>query len=99
MRMLLYLTMLLIGMVIGYKEISHKKLLQRLDKFQMAALLVLLFIMGLRIGADPEVMESIQVIGFKSFIFAGITVFFSVFLVWIYIKKYMNGGHRSKGRK
>ncbi len=98
MRMLLYLAMLLIGIVIGYKEISHKKLLESLDKFQMAALLVLLFIMGLRIGADPEVMASIQVIGLKSFIFAGITVFFSVFFVWLYTNKYMKGGHRPEKR-
>lgn len=95
MRMLLYLGMLLIGILIGYKEIAHRKLLDGLDKLQMAALILLLFVMGVRIGADENVMASIEIIGFKAFVYALITILFSVFFVWLYEKKFMRGGNKS----
>lgn len=84
MRLLLYLGMLALGAYIGFKEMAHPKLLKGLDKFQFAALIALLFIMGVRIGADKEVMESIDTIGIKGLIFAITTVSFSVFFVWCY---------------
>ena len=94
MRILLYLTMLLIGIFIGYKEITHQKLLQGLDKFQMAALVLLLFIMGVRIGADEQVMDAIDIIGLKGLIFAVISIFFSVLFVFIYIRLTNRGGQK-----
>jgi uncharacterized transporter YbjL len=86
--------MLLVGGFIGYKEIAHKKLLERLDKFQLAALILLLFIMGIRIGADQEVMGAISTIGFKALVFSVISIGVSVLFVWIYEKAFNKGGRR-----
>ena len=94
MRILLYLLMLILGIWIGYKEISHKKLLDGLDKLQLLALIILLLVMGIRIGADPDVMDSIQIIGFRGFVFALITIVFSVLPVFIYTRFIMKGGQK-----
>lgn len=91
MRILLYLLMLIIGIVIGYKEISHKRLLEGLDKLQMVALLILLGVMGVRIGADQEVLSSIEVIGLRGLVFALVTIAFSVAPVYIYSRYFMKG--------
>jgi uncharacterized transporter YbjL len=87
--------MLLMGAFIGYKEMAHPKLLRGLDKFQMAALLMLLFVMGVRIGVDKEVMGAIQVIGFKAIVFALITISLSVLFVWIFVRYTNKSGDRS----
>lgn len=85
-RLILYLVILFIGIFIGYKEISHKKLLERLSHFQMAALIVLLFIMGIRIGVDEEVINTIGILGFQAFVLSAGAIIGSSLAVFIYRK-------------
>lgn len=81
--LLLYIGILGVGILFGYKEISHKKLLERLDVFQTIALVFILFVMGLRIGADEKVINSIQDLGIKALVYATFSILFSVLFVWI----------------
>jgi len=83
-RFVLYIGILFIGMFIGYKEISHPKLLKRLGRLQLIALIFLLFVMGLRIGSDRLVINNIGSIGLKALAIAISTIVFSVFFVWLY---------------
>jgi len=86
LRLVLYLFILFLGIFIGYKEISHKKLLDRLSHLQMAALIVLLFIMGIRIGVDEEVIRSIGKLGFQAFVLSSSAIVGSVVTVFLYRK-------------
>lgn len=93
LNLLLYIFILAIGIIVGYKEKGHKKLLERLDIFQILALIFLLFVMGLRIGADEQVIKSINVLGAKALLFAVMSIVFSVLFVWI-IRKIMKFNKR-----
>jgi len=83
-------------MLIGYKEISHPKLLKQLGRLQLFALIFLLFVMGLRIGSDQLVVSNIGRIGLKALFIAVGTIVFSVLFVWIYrhITKRNHEGNR-----
>ncbi|MBC7959072.1 MAG: LysO family transporter [Vallitaleaceae bacterium] len=86
LRLFLYLGILLIGVLIGYKEISHRKLLSNLHRLQIAALILLLFIMGIRIGADPKVIGALTTLGFQAFVLAISSIFMSILFVFAYRK-------------
>ncbi|PKM49053.1 MAG: DUF340 domain-containing protein [Firmicutes bacterium HGW-Firmicutes-7] len=88
-RLVLYLSILAIGIFIGYKEISHKKLLARLNHLQMGALIALLFVMGIRIGADQSVVNVLGTLGIQAFVLASFSVLTSVLAVYI-IRKVMH---------
>lgn len=85
-RLLLYLGILFLGILIGYKEISHKKLLDKLSHLQMAALVILLFVMGIRIGVDKEVINSLGTLGFQAFYLSSCAIIGSVLAVFLYRK-------------
>lgn len=95
-RLVLYLVMLFAGIFIGYIEISHKKLLDRLDKLQMIALLILLFVMGIRIGADENVVKSIGTLGAKAIIISLSSIVCSVLFIYVYrfVKKINKQGEK-----
>lgn len=82
-RLILYLGMLAIGVFIGFKEISHEKILDKIDKLQMLALVILLFVMGIRIGADEMVVNSIGQLGVQALVITIFIVAFSILFVWI----------------
>lgn len=80
-RLLLYLLILIIGGLLGSKDLISEKFHSKLGIFQNACLLFLLFIMGIRIGLDDKVISSFLTIGIKAFILALFSVIFSVLLV------------------
>lgn len=71
-RLLLYLAMLFIGIYIGSKKMSGEKEYSVVQKAQTAALIILLFTMGIKVGADDKVISSMKTIGWNAFV---ITVF------------------------
>lgn len=82
-RFLVYIAMLAIGIFIGVKGMSHKKILDQMDKLQLGALVVLLFVMGIRIGADNTVVSQVGDLGLKALIITVGAVVFSVLFLWI----------------
>ncbi len=91
MRLVLYLAMLCGGVIIGRHFLTHSKLLDRLGKLQMAALCWLLFIMGIRIGADDTVLNSLWQIGGQAFLFAIGSISVGIILVTFYIRWIQRG--------
>lgn len=83
-RLLIYLAMLFIGILIGYMEISHKSIVNKLDKLQVTALIIILFVMGIRIGADKSVFNSIGKLGGKALIISLSSIAFSVLFITVY---------------
>ena len=80
-RLLLYLGILLIGGFFGYKGYGGKKLDAKLGTIQSICLLLLLFIMGLRMGLDEKVISSFFELGFQALVISIFTISFSVLLV------------------
>lgn len=83
LRILLYISLMLLGFIVGRKGNLGKALIKKLDSIQLVCLLFLLFIMGVSMGIDPNVMSSFSFLGFKGIIFASFSIIFSVFFIFI----------------
>lgn len=84
---LLYLAILALGALIGYKNLLNDFLVQKVSMIQNYALLFLLFIMGISIGIDKDVVKYFGVIGYQSIVLAIFTIVFSVLFVKLVSKK------------
>lgn len=88
LRLILYLGILALGGLIGYKDKVSEKLQDNLNTIQNICLLFLLFVMGITIGINNEVISNIFSIGFKAGIISIFTVSFSVIFVRL-IRKFI----------
>lgn len=86
-RILLYFGLLAFGWIISSKGFIHDNIMGKISKIQSLILFVLIFIMGIRVGMDEQVVSSIGQIGLKAFVFAFVTASLSVFFVHIARKK------------
>lgn len=82
-RLLLLLFLLIIGGIIGYKDLISQKVSSKLGEFQLICLFLLLFIMGIKVGYDKQIINSLFTIGFKALIITLFAVIFSVLFVKI----------------
>lgn len=87
-RLILYLGILLLGALVGYKELGGKKIVSKLSIIQTICLLFLLFIMGVRMGLDDKVVSSFLELGFQAVIISVLTIVCSVICVWA-VRKYI----------
>ncbi len=94
-RMACYLFMMGSGIALGRSGKVSKRLMERLDKFQLLCLLFLLFVMGINVGTNQEIMDSFLYIGKESALFALFTIGFSVLFVFLFNKIY---GQFQKGK-
>lgn len=83
LRLLLYLVILVLGGILGYKDKVSEKLNKKLNSIQNLCLLLLLFIMGVKIGIDDKVFSSFFTLGFKALVVSIFTVSFSILGVYI----------------
>jgi uncharacterized membrane protein YbjE (DUF340 family) len=93
---LIYFVLLGIGGVLSYKGIIHDKLLKRAGYMQMVFLYMLIFVMGLRLGMNRQVIESIGTIGFKSGVFAVLTAAGSIMGVFVVDKTIIKSKNNRK---
>jgi len=91
-NVLIYLALLVIGGLLSYKGLIHKKLIKKAGSLQLFFLYVLIFIMGLRIGLDRDILDAIYSIGLKAAIYALTTIIISAFMVFI-VSKYIIKSH------
>ena len=75
---------LLLGIILGLK--LPKKWMKKNERFTLLGVLSLLFVMGMKIGQDEEVIENIKVVGFLGVAYAVFTVMFSIVIVLILTK-------------
>lgn len=85
-KLLLYMLLLSIGLILGRKGIFGEKVYESLDLLQMICLMLLLFMMGINLGANKKIVESIATIGFKGITYGLSTVIFSIIFVNIYAR-------------
>ncbi|AKL95249.1 hypothetical protein CACET_c18010 [Clostridium aceticum] len=87
MNILLYLAILILGAIIGYKNILGDFISEKIGIIQNYALLFLLFIMGISIGIDENVIRYFGVIGYQSVILAVFSIVGSILAVKLIAKK------------
>ena len=90
-RLLMYLGVILIGALIGAKGKINEKLSSRLGDIQTVFLLLLLFIMGIKIGMDDTVVSSFFSISYSALFISIFTLSFSILGVFL-ISGFLKGG-------
>lgn len=80
-RFILYLALLSIGFIIGMRGFINGKYVIIIQKLQYACLLLLLLFMGIRVGMDEKVLNSLLSLGIKAFVLSFISVIFSIIFV------------------
>ncbi len=89
LRVLLYFGILGIGWFFSSKGKIHGKLMNKISVIQSIILFGLIYIMGVRIGMDEQILSSIGQIGITAFVFALMTASFSILFVYIARKKFI----------
>ena len=79
--LVLYLTMAVIGYFCGCKLRTRQHLIQWTGKLQTVAIILLIFTMGMRMGANPEVIENLNTIGLYALVITVFIIFFSVVMM------------------
>lgn len=92
-RLLMYLAVILLGAIIGAKGKISSRISGRLGSIQTACLLLLLLVMGIKIGMDQGVIESFLSIGYSAIVISFFTVGLSVFGIRL-VSGYVTGGKR-----
>lgn len=86
LRLIMYLTIIFLGGIIGYKEIVHKNIMKKMNLIQSICLLFLLFIMGIKIGGNEDVTSSFFKLGFQAIIISVFSIALSILFIFL-IKK------------
>ncbi len=97
-RILLYFGLLAVGWVLSNKGFIHEKLIAKISNIQTIFLFLLIFIMGIRLGMNKQVVSSIGQIGFKSVVFTLLTAGFSVVFVFLVRKKFITDENITGGK-
>ncbi len=89
MNILLYLLIIIIGAIIGYRDLIKPGLMKHLGKLQNFSLLFLLLIMGIKIGLDKDTIKYFGLIGFQAITLAVFSIIFSIAAVRLVAKHVM----------
>jgi uncharacterized membrane protein YbjE (DUF340 family) len=77
-RILLYIAIILAGAWLGNRGKLSDILLKNLSKIQYACLLLLLFIMGVNIGLNEQIVRTFGKLGMQAVVLALCSVIFSI---------------------
>lgn len=81
--LILYLGLAFIGYLIGNNLPTKKRNYKWITMVQTVAVIILIFTMGARIGADQEIIGSMGEIGFISFVLTVFSIVGSVFMIYM----------------
>lgn len=81
--------MLAVGFFIGFRRLIHEKQAKWNSRLQTLWLLLLIFCMGVSIGRNGEVIESLPALGGKALLFAVFAVAGSIALVFAFSKLFL----------
>lgn len=95
-RLAVYLSILAIGGLIGYKKGLRKEIANKIDTIQVICLLFLLFIMGIRMGLDDKVISSFLKLGYQAVIISVFSIGFSVIFVR-FVSKFISKNTEEEG--
>ena len=71
------------GILVGWLDIFNYKTKKYLNHLSTAALLVMLWCLGAKIGCDEELLHNLDLLGFRAVIMAGGIIAGSLVLLWI----------------
>ena len=71
------------GILVGWLDIFNYKTKKYLNHLSTAALLVMLWCLGAKIGCDEELLHNLDLLGFRAVIMAGGIIAGSLALLWI----------------
>ncbi len=89
LRLVIYLSILFLGGLIGYKKGIKKEISNKIDTIQIACLLFLLFVMGVRMGLDDKVISSFLNLGYQAVVLSVFSIIFSVIFV-MFVTKFIS---------
>lgn len=89
LRVLFYFGILALGWFLSSKGKVRENLMKKISAIQSIILFGLIFIMGIRIGMDQQILSSIGQIGIMAAVFALTTSLLSIFLVNILRKRFI----------
>jgi len=88
--MFIYVSIILGGIAVGYL-LHHLNLLPYINKSLFLTVLALLFVMGVNVGTNPNVMNHLDSIGLQSLLFAIVSTMGSVLAGWgVYVFFFKN---------
>jgi uncharacterized membrane protein YbjE (DUF340 family) len=98
LRILLYFGLLAVGWLLSSKGFINDKLTGKISHIQTAILFGLIFVMGVRVGMDEQVVSSIGQIGFMAAVFAVVTAGFSILFVYMARRKFFKDERIAGGK-
>ncbi|WP_312700739.1 hypothetical protein [Sedimentibacter sp.] len=87
LRILMYFGLLAVGWFLSSKGLIHNNLMKKISGIQAVILFGLIYVMGVRVGMDEQVLSSIGQIGLTAAVFAVTTIAFSILFVYLSRKK------------
>lgn len=81
--LVLYLGITLVGYLLGSRLCGMRDRLDWTGKVQLVALVILVMMMGMRMGANEEVTANLSTIGMSAFLMTIVTMTFSVLGIWL----------------
>lgn len=81
--LILYLGVTFAGYVLGTRIRDKKESLRWTGKVQMAALIILVLVMGMRMGSNEEVIANISTIGISAFLMTVVIMACSILAIWL----------------
>ena len=78
---------LVLGFLLARSQVYGEQLKKKVGIIGQGALLVLLFSMGLSLGANPELTKALPSLGLKALILSLGAIFGSVLLVWLVTRR------------
>lgn len=81
--MFIVMIIMLAGVAVGYFLRDRKRLLLKIGQWNMTAIYLLLFAMGLSVGGDEQVMRQLDRLGGQSIVISLCSIGGSVFLSWV----------------
>jgi uncharacterized membrane protein YbjE (DUF340 family) len=82
----LIILFLLTGILLGFKLDQENKFVRFADLITKIGLVILLLVMGANLGSNDQIVLQLGEIGFQAFIFAAVSIIFSLLSVVIFVK-------------
>jgi uncharacterized membrane protein YbjE (DUF340 family) len=82
--MVVVISLLVAGMVVGYLLRNKRKLLVVSARLTDGAIFLLLFFLGVSVGMNEEVVSNFQSIGLQAFLLTVLATLGSVIVTWLF---------------
>ena len=81
--LILYLGVTFVGFILGGKVREHKEKFSWTARVQMVALIILVMVMGMRMGSNEEVIANLSTIGISAVLMTAVIMSCSILAIWL----------------